>query len=94
MNLKLRRRMRKLARAIGIELNGKAYAPIHDISGNLAALIPLDGVWEGLPRSERFASIGLCLARAQNQSFMPTTVYTCSTSKPPKKIELKFSEIE
>jgi hypothetical protein len=26
--------------------------------------------------------------------FQPEALYTCSTSKPPKKIELKFSEIE
>ncbi len=33
----------EIGAAIGIELHGKAYAPIHDLSGNLAALLPLDG---------------------------------------------------
>jgi RHS repeat-associated protein len=45
----------EIGAAIGIELNGKAYAPIHDISGNLAALIPLDG---SPPTTYRYSAFG------------------------------------
>ena len=32
----------EIGAAIAIELQGKAYAPIHDLQGNVAALVPLD----------------------------------------------------
>jgi hypothetical protein len=46
------------------------------------------GIQGTLQITQKTASIGCSIL-----SFT-TAAYTCSTSKPPKKIELKFSEIE
>lgn len=45
----------EIGAAIAIEVQGKAYAPIHDLQGNLAALLPLDGE---APIFYRFTAFG------------------------------------
>jgi len=45
----------EIAAAIAIELNGAIYAPIHDLRGNVALLLPLDGE---KPSSYRYSAFG------------------------------------
>jgi RHS repeat-associated protein len=45
----------EIGAAIAIELQGKPYAPIHDLSGNIAALLPLD---RSQPTQIRYSAFG------------------------------------
>ena len=45
----------EIGAAIAIELQNKIYAPIHDLQGNLATLLPLD---DSLPVQYRFSAFG------------------------------------
>ena len=45
----------EIGSAIAIELQGRAFAPIHDLSGNVAAMIPID---RGLAALYRYSAFG------------------------------------
>lgn len=45
----------EIAAAIGIEIQGKIYAPVHDLQGNVAALLPLGN---GEPAFYRYSAFG------------------------------------